>query len=281
MKKVNHLHGNLPVRYRLTLFYFISAIIAILMVVVSAGGIINRAEVYPTEELLRTFAANDVVNLFIGVPILLGSMWLAWRGKWFGLLCWPGALFFAFYNYLAYIFALPFDWRFPIHLVLTVLGGYTLAGLMATMDGDAIKQKLEGRVHEKLAGGVLAGFGILFLLRSLGVMGVALYSGNPLANADLAVNIADISISPALAIGGLLLWRRKAFGYSAGLGLLFQASMLFIALIAFFILQPMLTTDTFKAIDTLLIFIMGLICFVPFFLFSRGAWKNNNKGERS
>jgi uncharacterized membrane protein len=279
MKKINHPHGNLPVRYRLALFYFFSTSIVILMVVVSAGGIINRAAIYPTEELLRTFAANDVVNLFIGVPILLGSMWLAWRGKIFGLLCWPGALFFVFYNYLAYIFALPFDWRFPIHLILTVLGGYTLAGLMAAMDGDAIKQKLEGKVHEKLAGGILAGFGILFLLRSLGVMVGALAGGNTIAGADLAVNISDIAISPALIIGGILLWRRKAFGYSAGLGLLFQASMLFIALIAFFILQPMLTTETFKVVDTLVIFIMGLICFVPFFLFSKSAWKNHNKGE--
>ena len=154
MKESSYPHADLPVRNSLALFYFISAIIAILMVVVSAGGIINRTEIYPTEELLRTFAANDVVNLFIGVPILLGTMWLEWRGKWLGLLCWPGALFFSFYNYLAYVFALPFDWRFPIHLILTVLGGYTLAGLMAAMDGDAIKQKLEGKVHEKLAGGV-------------------------------------------------------------------------------------------------------------------------------
>ncbi len=271
MNEISHPHGNLPVRYSLTLYYFFSTIIAILMVVVSAGGIINRTEIYPTEELLRTFAANDVVNLFIGVPILLGSMWLAWRGKWLGLLCWPGALFFSFYNYLAYVFALPFDWRFPIHLTLTVLGVYTLTGLMAAMDGDAIKQKLEGKVHEKLAGGILAGFGILFLLRSLGVMLGALTGGNTIASGDLAVNLADISISPALAIGGILLWRRKAFGYAAGLGLLFQASMLFIALIAFFVLQPILTSAPFKLVDTLVILIMGMICFIPFGLFMRGA----------
>ncbi len=42
-----------------------------------------------------------------GLPILLGSMWVAHRGKLIGLLLWTGALFFVLYNYLAYVIALP------------------------------------------------------------------------------------------------------------------------------------------------------------------------------
>jgi len=50
----------------------------------------------------------------------------------------------------------------------------------------------------------------------------------PIAETELALHISDFLITPAWIIGGVLLWRRKEFGYVIGLGLLFQASMLFI-----------------------------------------------------
>jgi hypothetical protein len=59
---------------------------------------------------------------------------------------------------------------------------------------------------------------------------------------ELAVSISDFLITPAWIIVGILLWRRKELGYVTGLGMLFQGSMLFIALISFLLLQPFLTT---------------------------------------
>ena len=56
-----------------------------------------------------------------------------------------------------------------------------------------------------------------------------------------------------------------------GLGLLFQSSMLFIGLIIFLLLQPFLTAAPFVLTDVVVIFIMGLICFIPFALFVRGV----------
>ena len=62
----------------------------------------------------------------------------------------------------------------------------------------------------------------------------------------------------------------------AGLGLLFQGSMLFIGLIIFLLLQPLLTTAPFVLVDVVVVFIMGLICFVPFALYVRGVVSNRN-----
>jgi hypothetical protein len=50
-----------------------------------------------------------VVNLLIGLPILLGSMWLARRGQLIGLFLWPGALLFVLYNDIIYVFAMPIN----------------------------------------------------------------------------------------------------------------------------------------------------------------------------
>ena len=264
-------NASLPIRRDLTLTYAFSLIIAILMAAASVAGLVYRTIIYPTDELLRTFVSNDVVNLFIGLPILLGSMWLARRGQLLGLLCWPGALFFVLYNYILYVFAMPLNVAFLLHLALVTMSVYTLIGLVASIDGKAVQQRLTGAVPERLAGGVLAGLGLLFFLRVIGVIVNALTSQTPIAETELALHISDFLITPAWVIGGVLLWRRKEFGYVTSLGLLFQASMLFIALIIFLLLQPFLTTAPFVLADVVVIFTMGLICFIPFALFVRGA----------
>ena len=81
-------------------------------------------------------------------------------------------------------------------------------------------------------------------------------------------------------IGGILLWRRKPLGYVTGAGLLFQASMLFIGLIVFLLLQPLLTAAPFALVDTVVTFILGLICFVPFGLFVRGLLSADRTEDR-
>lgn len=69
----------------------------------------------------------------------------------------------------------------------------------------------------------------------------------------------------------MLLWRREPFGYVTGLGLLFQASMLFVGLIIILILRPVTIGAQFVLSDVLVVLVMGLVCFVPFALFVRGA----------
>jgi len=264
-------NARLPIRRNLTLACIFSLIIAILMAAASIAGLLYSAVIYPTDELLQSFMPNDVVNLFIGMPILLGSIWLARRGQLIGLLFWPGALFYVLYNYIAYIFGMPSSVPFLLYLTLVTLSAYILIGLVASIDGTAVRQRLTGVVPERAAGGVLAGLGILVCLRVIGAIVGALVSQTPVATTELAVLVSDFMTSPAWIIGGVLLWRRKEFGYVIGLGLLFQASMLFIALIIFLLLRPLLSTVPFALADVVVVFIMGLICFIPFALFVRGV----------
>ncbi len=262
---------NLPIKGTLTLNYALSLIIALLMAAASITGIVYRANVYPTDDLLQAFVPTDVVNLLIGVPILLGSVWLARRGQLIGLLLWPGALFFVLYTYAVYVLAMPFNVASVAHLILLIMSLYTTVGLLAGIDGGAVQQRLAGHVPERLAGGILATLGVLFCLRAAGVMAGALVSQSPMAETELAPNIADTLTAPALAIGGVLLWRRERFGYIAGLGLLFQASMLFIGLIVLLTIQPFVTGAPFVVVDVVVTFVLGLICFIPFALFARGV----------
>ena len=131
-------------------------------------------------------------------------------------------------------------------------------------------------MHERISGAILVAMGLLFMLQALGAMVDALFNQIQITGLELAVHVSDFAISPALIIGGILLWQLKEFGYMSGLGLLFQASMLFIGLIIFMIIQPLLTTTPFLVVDVLVVTIMGLICFIPLALFIRGIIVKDN-----
>jgi hypothetical protein len=269
--KAKALPARLPLTHPLTLSYAFSLVVAAIMAVASAAGLMYSTRLYPTDALRQSFVANDVVNLAVGLPILLGSMWLARRRRLLGLLLWPGALFYVPYNYLVYTFALPLNVGFLLSLVLLTASTYTMVGLIASIDGGEVAQRLRGVVPARLAGGILAGLGIAFSLLAIGTVISHLVSNTPIAGPELALQVADFVISPAWVVGGIMLWRRRPFGYVAGAGLLFQASMLFVGLIAFLLLQPLLTAAAFAPVDVVVTLILGLICFVPFGLFLRGV----------
>jgi hypothetical protein len=267
---------QLPITRNLTSAYTLSIVIGLLMAGVSLAGLLFQGIIYPTGELRSSFVANDVVNLIIGLPILLGSMWLAWRGRLVGLLLWPGALLYILYNYIAYIFGIPFNGISFVYLALVLLSAYVIFDLHRNIDRNSVQQQLAGVVPVKTSGWVLVVLGSLFILRALGMIVQTRLNQITLPISDIGVLIADTVLSMIWIAGGVLLLLRKPLGYASGLGLLFAGSMLFISLIFFLLLEPVLTDAPFAFTDVIVVLIMGLFCFIPFFLFWRGVQSKRN-----
>lgn len=78
-------------------------------------------------------------------------------------------------------------------------------------------------------------------------------------------------ITPAWIVAGAMLWRHAAWGYAIGVSLLFQAGLLFLSLIIVMLLPPLLAGGPFASADMAVIFLMGLVCWVPLGLFVRGV----------
>jgi len=262
--------SHFPVTRALGPTYVFSLIAALLMAAVSLAGLIFPSSIYLTQELLETYLANDTINLILGLPVLLGSMWLSWRGKLIGLLCWPGALLYILYNYLAYLFGIPIGWTTVAYLALVLLSAYSLFKLLRSIDHKSVQRQLSGTVPVKTGGWFLVIFGALFIFRAIGMI----VQENILPAYEIGTLIADVVISVLWIACGILLLRHKAFGYVSGLGLLFVASTLFIGLILFLILQPVLTNTPFAWTDVIIVSIMGLVCFIPTWLFMRGVISN-------
>jgi hypothetical protein len=149
-----------------------------------------------------------------------------------------------------------------VYLAVVLFAAYSIIRIVASIDTNTVRQRLSGAVPERVGGGVLIGFGILFLFQAIGVLANA--TANLTApTPQLAVAVADLVITPALIIGGVSLERHNSLGYVVGLSLLFQASMLFVGLIIFFLLQPLLATAPFAETDMVVIFTMGVSLLRP------------------
>jgi hypothetical protein len=261
---------GLPVKHSLKLWYLSSSLIGLLTAVAALAGLVVTDDIYPTEELRRAFLANDAVTLAIGLPILLGSMWLTRRGQLAGLLFWPGAILFGLYNYLVYLFGMSLNWMFPLYLLIVTLSLYTTIGLLVAIDGQAVKGRLAGRVPERLGGGFLALLSFGFLTLAIVEIVRAIAGQSAMSRPDLGLRTADFIAGAAWVIGGVLQWRKQPLGYVAGPALLFQTSNLFIGVIVIVILGPLLFDAPFVLADLVVLSIMSVFALVPLALYLRG-----------
>ncbi len=249
--------------------------VTVLVTLASLAGLVFTNVLYPTKELVLSFYVNDILTLIIGVPILLGAMRIANRGKLTGLLLWPGAFFFMIYNYIIYAISMPINAAYFVYPIIVILSILLLVRLISELNCSAIQQHLKGRVSERFGGGVLMLLGFVFAGRAISL----LVADTELLITEIALNLSDVILSISWIIVGLWLLRKKEKGYALGLGMLFQGSMLFIGLIALMILQPKLTGAQIAFEEILLVIVMGFIVFIPFALFLRGVLKKRELGS--
>lgn len=268
--------SQLPLKNGITRAWNLSIVLAVLMGVMSLIGLIFRDSVYTSEEQIRAFLANDVINLILGLPILLVSMWLTRGGKLGGLFLWPGALLYVLYNYITYVVGIAFGLIPFVYLALVLLSAYLIFDLMRRIDLHSVKGQLAGAVSERISGWILVVLGALFFFRAIAIVVEANMNQTVLPISKIGLLIADLALSTIWIAGGIFLLRKTPLGYASGLGLLFVGSMLFIGLALILLLQPVLTNAQFAPVDVIVVLIMGAICFIPFGLFLRGVMTGGN-----
>jgi hypothetical protein len=275
--------NQLPLKRPLKDAANLSQIAAVLMTAASLAGLAFPAALYSTAELQQSYLTNDVVNLMIGLPVLIGSIWFTRRGSLLGLLLWPGALLYVVYNYLVYAFGNPLGWLTFISLALVAISTLAIINLFGSIKAETVKQQIADKTPRRFAGVVMIIFGLFFIVRVIGIVFGAVSGGTSLPLSEIGLAVADGTLSVLWVMGGVLLLRRQPLGYLSGLGLLFAASTLFIGLLIYFILEPFLLDVFFAWVDFLVVLLMSLVCFVPFGLYARAIRKsisNEVKGSQ-
>jgi hypothetical protein len=227
-------------------------------------SILFSHSIYNTIELYNAFAANDIVNLILGVTILFLVMWLIRKNKAIGLFCLSGNLLFVIYNHIAYMIASRNIYSYIANSLILILAIISIVLLNKTINGKSVYVLLNDILPRKTFGSLIIGLGLVFLIRSIiGVINH--YNGQALLTIpELAVNISDMFVCSFWVVMGVLLLAKKHLGYSTIIGIYFQASFLFVGLILFLILNPIVCNVKFSAADLITIAIMSLICIIPF-----------------
>jgi len=208
----------LPIKNKLTLAYALSGLLAVLLVVSSVAGLLygSRGLYEPYPASLAGLVGQDMITLVVGLPLLFASVWLTARGSASGLLLWTGTLFYFAYSYYFYVIG-GFNALFLIYIAVVSTSLYGLLSLLFNTDPEALKARFSSRTPTRLVSGFLVGYSLLFALMWIGLTLSTLAAGTRLDEVTHAVIAIDCTVLlPLLVFGGLLLWRRRPWGYVLG-----------------------------------------------------------------
>jgi hypothetical protein len=203
-----------------TAAYILSAIIAILTVVASAGGLfidhLYRDNAFATS----AWRGTDLATLVIAVPILIAALILSLRGSLRAQLVWLGMLDYTLYNYAYYVFGAAFNRFFLIYVALFTLSLFALIFGLAKIDVKGIRHRFRARTPVKWIASymlfVAIGIGGLWIAQSLSfvVSGQVPQFIIDVAHPTSVVFALDLSlVVPFLALGAIWLWQRQPWGY--------------------------------------------------------------------
>lgn len=198
----------------------LSAIIAALALLASAGGLFIQGLYRDNAFVTTTWLGNDAVTLFLVVPILIIALIYAKRGSQKARLVWFGALDYMLYNYAFYLFGSAFNAFFLIYVILLGLSIFALIFGLVNLDASQVSRQFASRTPVKWIGGyflfVAAGLGTVYLAQSIGFIltgqlpAIVTLSGNP-TNVVFALDLT--LLVPWLVIGALWLMKRQPWGY--------------------------------------------------------------------
>lgn len=202
-------------RKDLTSPYALSAVIAALMATQAVLGRLLEGQYRDVAWIRATWFGNDLVTLLLAVPLLVTSLRLARRGSMRGVILWLGVLGYGVYNYAYYMLGAALNAFFPVYVILLVLSAVTLILVVSRVDASHVGV-LRAQAPARAIGGyfVFVAVGLSFVW--FGMWAAYAFAGRPTPvepEAFRLVAALDTSVMvPLLAFGGVLLWRRNAWG---------------------------------------------------------------------
>ncbi len=164
---------------------------------------------------------QDWVDLFIVVPCLLISSWLAWRGSKAALYIWAGVLTYLLYSFLIYAVAIHFNRMFLVYCFVLGLSFYGLGWFLFQLVSNPPLPENFRNIPRKFTAVYFIALSVLFYFLWLSEIIPSVLSGKtPPSVTDTGlftnvVHVIDLSVFlPAIFITGVLLWRRSAPGFA-------------------------------------------------------------------
>ncbi len=172
---------------------------------------------YDTVSTAAQERGNDIVTLLVGLPLLVISAWLAFRGSLRGRLLLTGTFGFFLYTYMSMSMLTSFNVLFLVYVLLFVLSLYAFVLSMMSFDLTTLSQHFSDQLPRRWIAGLLFAVAAFLSFAWLGRIAQPLLQNQipVLENATtMVIQAMDLAlIVPLAIIAGILLLCHSAWGY--------------------------------------------------------------------
>lgn len=162
--------------------------------------------------------AQDIVTVFLGIPLLMISLYLSRKGLIKGRLLLAGTLGYFLYTYISYVFLWMYNPLFLVYIILMSASFFSFTLTMMSFDLENLSLYFDKKLPVKFIGGFQIFFGTILLILWLGRILPTLINGIPPIGLEhyttFVIQGMDLGfIVPAAFLSGVLILKRKPFGY--------------------------------------------------------------------
>jgi hypothetical protein len=173
---------------------------------------------YDTVSSAAQMQGNDIITLVVGLPLLVISTWLAFRGSLRGRLLLTGTLGFFLYTYMSMCMLTAYNMLFLVYVALFAISLFAFILSMLSFDLADLPRHFSKKLPRGWVAAVLFAVGGFLSLAWIGRIVPELM--NPLTPAALentttrVIQAMDLAlIAPLAILSGILLLRGSAWGY--------------------------------------------------------------------
>ncbi|MCG8481869.1 MAG: hypothetical protein MJA31_01025 [Clostridia bacterium] len=162
--------------------------------------------------------AQDMVTMILGIPLLLISLLLTHKGSLRGQLLLTGTLGYFLYTYTSYVFLWMYNSLFLVYVLLMSVSFFALILNLMSFDILQLPKHFNKRLPVKVLGIFQIALGIVIALLWIGKIANADTTSIPPEGLEhyttLVIQGLDLGfIVPIAILSGVLIIRRKPFGY--------------------------------------------------------------------
>ena len=253
--------------------YLNSIFIAVLAGIATLSGLFWKGMYkHDTISMAAQAMGQDLITLIIGIPILLGSLYLIQRNSLRGNLIWMGTIFYFLYTYASMSFLASYNQLFLVYVALFSLSLYTFVYGLLSWNVKTIKESISPGKTSKIAGVFLIFSGAILALMWIKMIFDSLLTGVAPAALEsyttLVIQALDIGVVfPATLIAGILIIKGKEWGYALASILLIKASLMGTALLSmiFFMAQNGVSPAIGQIIFFAVITVAGILISITFY----------------
>ncbi len=173
---------------------------------------------YDSQSSAAQVIAGDVVTLSVGIPLLIVSLVLYRKGSLRGALLLAGTLGYFLYTYASIALMASFNPLFLVYVALFSLSLYAFILSLMSIRVDELPQRFSPRLPRRGIAAVLFAIAAFLLLAWMGRIMPALLTNTPPFGLEhystLIIQVLDLGlIAPLAVLAGVLLLKRRPFGY--------------------------------------------------------------------